>query len=109
MMRGRRKAAGGRVRGTSTRAAHLDAHAAIVAPREPNPTPVHHLNCISTCPLCGRLMNGDTRSLIERGLLVCHCLLIETAPCLVLDDFPRGHTFGHAGIAVETPQGWPVR
>jgi glyoxylase-like metal-dependent hydrolase (beta-lactamase superfamily II) len=47
---------------------------------------VHHLNCISTCPLGGRLMDGRTRSLAERGLLTCHCLLIETSAGLVLVD-----------------------
>lgn len=47
---------------------------------------VHHLNCISTCPLCGRLMNGDSKSLFERGLLTCHCLLVETENSLVLVD-----------------------
>jgi len=31
-------------------------------------------------------MNGNTRSLIERGLLVCHRLLVETARYLVLVD-----------------------
>ncbi|WP_116135684.1 MBL fold metallo-hydrolase [Trinickia diaoshuihuensis] len=47
---------------------------------------IHHLNCISTCPLCGRLFNGDSRSLFERGLLTCHCLLVETEAGLVLVD-----------------------
>ena len=47
---------------------------------------VHHLNCISTCPLGGRLMDGRTRSLARRGLLTCHCLLIETSAGLVLVD-----------------------
>ncbi|HET6433429.1 MBL fold metallo-hydrolase [Dyella sp.] len=47
---------------------------------------VHHLNCISTCPLGGRLMDGRTRSLLARGALVCHCLLIETDAGLVLVD-----------------------
>jgi glyoxylase-like metal-dependent hydrolase (beta-lactamase superfamily II) len=47
---------------------------------------VHHLNCISTCPLGGRLMDGRTRSLAERGLLTCHCLLVETSAGLVLVD-----------------------
>jgi glyoxylase-like metal-dependent hydrolase (beta-lactamase superfamily II) len=47
---------------------------------------VHHLNCISTCPLGGRLMDGRTHSLVERGLLTCHCLLVETSSGLVLVD-----------------------
>src|SRR4051812_46414267 len=47
---------------------------------------VHHLNCISTCPLGGRLMDGHTSSLLQRGLLTCHCLLVETNGGLVLVD-----------------------
>ncbi len=39
---------------------------------------VHHLNCISTCPLGGRLMDARTPSIVERGHLCCHCLLVET-------------------------------
>jgi glyoxylase-like metal-dependent hydrolase (beta-lactamase superfamily II) len=49
-------------------------------------TGIHHLNCISTCPLGGRLMDGRTRSLVRRGLLTCHCLLLETDQGLVLVD-----------------------
>jgi glyoxylase-like metal-dependent hydrolase (beta-lactamase superfamily II) len=45
---------------------------------------LHHLNCISTCPLGGALMDGQTARL--RGRLACHCLLIETAAGLVLID-----------------------
>jgi glyoxylase-like metal-dependent hydrolase (beta-lactamase superfamily II) len=47
---------------------------------------VHHLNCISTCPLGGRLMDGRTRGLLRRGELSCHCLLIETNVGLILVD-----------------------
>lgn len=46
---------------------------------------VHHLNCISTCPAGGLLMDG--RSAAElRGRLTCHCLLVETDRDLVLID-----------------------
>jgi glyoxylase-like metal-dependent hydrolase (beta-lactamase superfamily II) len=45
---------------------------------------IHHLNCISSCPLGGALMDGHTRGL--RGRLSCHCLLVETADSLVLID-----------------------
>ncbi|MDB4965804.1 MAG: Zn-dependent hydrolase, including glyoxylase [Myxococcales bacterium] len=45
---------------------------------------VHHLNCISSCPLGGKLM--DDRSNALRGRLVNHCLLVETATSLVLVD-----------------------
>ncbi|KPN20318.1 MBL fold metallo-hydrolase [Xanthomonas sp. Mitacek01] len=50
---------------------------------------IHHLNCISTCPLGGRLMDGRTPDL-ARGHLTCHCLLVETADCLVLVDTGLG-------------------
>ncbi|HEU4621205.1 MAG TPA: MBL fold metallo-hydrolase [Burkholderiaceae bacterium] len=39
---------------------------------------IHHLNCISTCPLGGHLMDGRTDAFALRGQLACHCLLIET-------------------------------
>jgi glyoxylase-like metal-dependent hydrolase (beta-lactamase superfamily II) len=45
---------------------------------------IHHLNCVSTCPLGGALMDGRSRSL--RGRLTCHCLLVETPQSLVLVD-----------------------
>ncbi|WP_243733012.1 MBL fold metallo-hydrolase [Luteimonas yindakuii] len=51
---------------------------------------VHHLNCISTCPLGGRLMDGRSRTVLERGHLACHCLLVETPECLVLVDTGLG-------------------
>lgn len=37
---------------------------------------IHHLDCGTMCPIAGRLMGGA--SLLGRGLLVCHCLLLET-------------------------------
>jgi glyoxylase-like metal-dependent hydrolase (beta-lactamase superfamily II) len=45
---------------------------------------IHHLNCISSCPLGGALMDGHSMSL--RGRLTCHCLLVETNETLVLID-----------------------
>jgi glyoxylase-like metal-dependent hydrolase (beta-lactamase superfamily II) len=45
---------------------------------------IHHLNCISTCPLGGALMDGHSASL--RGRLTCHCLLVEANDQLVLID-----------------------
>src|SRR4051812_47676498 len=51
---------------------------------------VHHLNCISTCPAGGWLMDGRTRSVIQRGELACHCLLVETAQSLILVDTGLG-------------------
>ena len=47
---------------------------------------VHHLNCVSSCPLGGCLMDGVTKGLSIRGRLACHCLLIETEAGLVLCD-----------------------
>jgi len=50
---------------------------------------VHHLNCVSACPLGGLLMDGlSTTSL--RGRLTSHCLLVETEHCLVLVDTGYG-------------------
>jgi glyoxylase-like metal-dependent hydrolase (beta-lactamase superfamily II) len=46
---------------------------------------VHHLNCISTCPLGGALMDGRSGASL-RGRLACHCLLVETEEGLVLVD-----------------------
>ena len=51
---------------------------------------VHHLNCISTCPAGGKLMDGRTDSIVRRGELACHCLLVETADSLVLVDTGLG-------------------
>lgn len=47
---------------------------------------IHHLNCISSCPLGGRLMDGRTPGVLTRGKLCCHCLLLETNAGLVLVD-----------------------
>lgn len=38
---------------------------------------LHHLNCISTCPAGGRLMDGRSSWLAARGRLCCHCILVE--------------------------------
>ena len=51
---------------------------------------IHHLNCISTCPLGGRLMDGRSAGVLERGHLACHCLLVETDGGLVLVDTGLG-------------------
>jgi glyoxylase-like metal-dependent hydrolase (beta-lactamase superfamily II) len=45
---------------------------------------IHHLNCISTCPLGGALMDGFSHGV--RGALSCHCLLVERGDGLVLVD-----------------------
>lgn len=51
---------------------------------------VHHLNCISTCPLGGHLMDGRTRGVFTRASLACHCLLVEAGNRLVLVDTGLG-------------------
>lgn len=51
---------------------------------------VHHLNCVSSCPLGGKLMDGRTATILHRGELCCHCLLVETAQGLVLIDTGYG-------------------
>ena len=45
---------------------------------------IHHLNCISSCPLGGALMDGHSHAM--RGRLTCHCLLIEGPDSLILVD-----------------------
>jgi glyoxylase-like metal-dependent hydrolase (beta-lactamase superfamily II) len=47
---------------------------------------IHHLNCISSCPLGGHLMDDRTPGVLRRGHLCCHCLLVETDAGLVLVD-----------------------
>ena len=47
---------------------------------------IHHLNCVSSCPLGGRLFDGRSPSILQRGALCCHCLLLETADGLTLVD-----------------------
>jgi glyoxylase-like metal-dependent hydrolase (beta-lactamase superfamily II) len=51
---------------------------------------IHHLNCISTCPLGGKLIDGRTPSVVARGELACHCLLVELENTLVLIDTGLG-------------------
>jgi glyoxylase-like metal-dependent hydrolase (beta-lactamase superfamily II) len=46
---------------------------------------IHHLNCVSSCPIGGALMDGRS-SLGLRGRLACHCLVVETPRGLVLVD-----------------------
>ena len=51
---------------------------------------IHHLNCVSACPLGGRLMDGVSPSVWQRGCLCCHCLLLETRSGLALVDTGYG-------------------
>jgi glyoxylase-like metal-dependent hydrolase (beta-lactamase superfamily II) len=50
---------------------------------------IHHLNCISACPLGGFLMDGLSVGAI-RARLATHCLLLEAAGELVLVDTGYG-------------------
>lgn len=52
-------------------------------PPPPAMRKVHHLSCLTLCPLGGSLCN-------DRGFLVCHCLLLETEQGLVLVDTALG-------------------
>lgn|SRR5690554_4836358 len=45
---------------------------------------VHFLNCVSTCPLGGLLMDGESKRL--RGRLTCTSLLVERPQGLILID-----------------------
>ena len=57
---------------------------------------VHHLNAISTCPLGGKLMDDRTDSIVRRGHLACHAVLVETPTGLVLIDTGLGLRDVHA-------------
>lgn len=50
---------------------------------------IHHLNCISACPLGGALMDGVSHDHL-RGRLTTHCLLVESPAGLVLVDTGYG-------------------
>src|SRR5262245_20277012 len=50
---------------------------------------VHHLNCATMRPFSRRLVNG-AGGLFEAGVMVCHCLLVETEDGLVLIDSGLG-------------------
>lgn len=51
---------------------------------------VHHLNCISSCPLGGWLIDGSVESAAQRVQLANHCLLVESTSGLVLVDTGLG-------------------
>lgn len=56
---------------------------------------IHHLNCVSACPLGGFLLDGMSAGSL-RGRLVTHCLLLETDQGLVLIDTGYGLRDVHA-------------
>src|SRR3978361_837546 len=47
---------------------------------------IHHLNCISSCPAGGYLMDSRTSSITRRGRICNHCLLLEGDHGLALVD-----------------------
>jgi glyoxylase-like metal-dependent hydrolase (beta-lactamase superfamily II) len=51
---------------------------------------VHHIQCGTMCPVAGSFISGGDRTIFERALLVCHCLVIETDRGLVLVDTGYG-------------------
>jgi glyoxylase-like metal-dependent hydrolase (beta-lactamase superfamily II) len=53
------------------------------------PMRIHHLNCVSACPVGGFLLDEMSRRSL-RGRLVSHCLLLETEAGLVLIDTGYG-------------------
>src|SRR4051812_19320612 len=50
---------------------------------------IHHLDCGTLCPISSRLVNGEG-GWLSRGIMVCHCLLIEAADGLILVDTGLG-------------------
>lgn len=46
---------------------------------------IHHINCASFCPRGAKLINGRG-GWLEKALMPCHCLLVETSDGLVLLD-----------------------
>ncbi len=55
---------------------------------------VHHLNCGSFCPHGRSLINGEGKPW-ERGLVVCHCVAVETGDGVVLIDTGFGVKDAH--------------
>lgn len=51
---------------------------------------IHHLNCISSCPLGGHLMDAGPEGIFQRAHLANHNLLIETNKDLILVDTGYG-------------------
>jgi len=47
---------------------------------------LHHLNCISTCPIGGKWLDARTPTVWQRGELTCHCVLVEADSELILID-----------------------
>lgn len=57
---------------------------------------IHHLNCMTMCPVGGMLMDGRAHLFLSAAKLVCHCLLVETErQGLVLVDTGFGTRDAH--------------
>jgi len=56
---------------------------------------IHHLNCVSACPVGGRFMDGISTG-PRRARLTSHCLLVESRGSLVLVDTGYGLRDVHA-------------
>lgn len=63
---------------------------------------VHHLDCGTLCPLAAPLV-GSPGHLWQRGLMVCHCLLVETDHGLLLVDAGLGTSDLGAGSRLPLP------
>ena len=50
---------------------------------------VHHISCATMCPVSRRFVQGEG-GVLESGLLVAHCLLVEVASGLLLVDTGLG-------------------
>lgn len=62
---------------------------------------IHHLNCGTMCPYGGKLVSGEGGW--TGAMIVCHCLLVETADSLVLVDTGMGsddlrHPYRRLGV-----------
>ena len=66
---------------------------------------IHHLNCGSFCPHGRHLINGEG-GVLERGLIVCHCLVIETGDGVVLIDTGFGVKDAHNPGRLGAPSRW---
>ncbi len=65
---------------------------------------IHHLNCATLCPRGARLINGKG-GLFDKGVLSCHCLLIESNEGLILVDTG----FGLEDMRSASRMGWVIQ
>lgn len=67
---------------------------------------IHHLNCGSHCPVGGFLFDGTSKGPLAN--ICTHCLLVETADCLVLVDTGYGLKDVKRTSARRLPRTWPL-